>query len=504
MKGLLVFLMLLLSSALIALPERPVYERDTALETITRLYTDGEWTPALARLHRYLRIIEESDSRTSPEKALYAYLMLGNIHLNFQNFSRADEYYAKGLQIAQSAGLRQYIFRVSGDLAVVNTALGNEKKARGYLALMRDAKGISPKDRELSILLTESYIERYFGDWKKSVSKLRHAMKLIPSEGAEGKRIVTPLSEITEMYEAHGMPDSALFFLKSYEEAARKYEIQSMMVDVQRLYTRVYIRLGDAERALIYQDLHSHMSDSLLNMKAYQKNVREFDEDQAIRTDNKIETMRFTISKQKNIIVLVGAIMVLILVFSLVIFYQKRRLHAAYLQLYDKNQRLFISNRDTGVTHDDLHSCHDNVTGKDEENETSSESTRPELRDKILKVMNESEAWCDPDFSLAELARLTESNSRYVSQAINEHFGKNFRSFINEYRIRQAIVRISDKERFGHITIAGIGESVGFRSRTNFIAAFKRETGLTPSVYMKINDGRRDHLSTSSPKYDQE
>lgn len=101
--------------------------------------------------------------------------------------------------------------------------------------------------------------------------------------------------------------------------------------------------------------------------------------------------------------------------------------------------------------------------------------------------MEDEETFCNPDFNLQTLARMTESNTNYVSQTINSTFGKNFRSFVNEYRIKVAMKRMMDNEHYGNYSIQGISESVGYKSASNFIAAFKKMTGMTPSLYQKIS-----------------
>lgn len=44
-----------------------------------------------------------------------------------------------------------------------------------------------------------------------------------------------------------------------------------------------------------------------------------------------------------------------------------------------------------------------------------------------------------------------------------------------------------DNEHYGNYSIQGISESVGYKSASNFIAAFKKMTGMTPSLYQKIS-----------------
>ena len=47
--------------------------------------------------------------------------------------------------------------------------------------------------------------------------------------------------------------------------------------------------------------------------------------------------------------------------------------------------------------------------------------------------------------------------------------------------------RMKDIATYGNYSIQGISESVGFKSASNFIAAFKKTTGMTPSLYQKLS-----------------
>jgi AraC-like DNA-binding protein len=87
---------------------------------------------------------------------------------------------------------------------------------------------------------------------------------------------------------------------------------------------------------------------------------------------------------------------------------------------------------------------------------------------------------------LERLAMLSGSKYKYVSQVINEYYEQNFNNFLNSYRIKEACKRMSDLENYGNYTIEAISESVGFKSRSTFVASFKRITGLTPSQYQRM------------------
>ena len=95
------------------------------------------------------------------------------------------------------------------------------------------------------------------------------------------------------------------------------------------------------------------------------------------------------------------------------------------------------------------------------------------------------EAYRDPEFSLDQLAELVGSNTKYVSQTINEAFGKNFSSYVNDYRVRKAC-RLLVEEGNSRLTVKAIGESAGFKSQSSFTSVFRKSTGLTPSIYQKM------------------
>ena len=108
------------------------------------------------------------------------------------------------------------------------------------------------------------------------------------------------------------------------------------------------------------------------------------------------------------------------------------------------------------------------------------------LADAISNVMETTRQFCEPDFSLEKLATLVNSNSKYVSQVINEMYQKNFSNYVNDYRIREARIRLMDIEHYGNYTIKAIAESLGYKSHATFINVFRKITGITPSIYQKM------------------
>lgn len=110
-----------------------------------------------------------------------------------------------------------------------------------------------------------------------------------------------------------------------------------------------------------------------------------------------------------------------------------------------------------------------------------------ELLNKINAIMETSPEVYTEGFTLNRLAELVESNSKYVSRAINSCNQCNFNSFLNEYRIREACRRLLDSENYGSYTIETIAHSVGYKSRSNFATIFKQITGMSPSAFLKMS-----------------
>lgn len=109
-----------------------------------------------------------------------------------------------------------------------------------------------------------------------------------------------------------------------------------------------------------------------------------------------------------------------------------------------------------------------------------------ELYNRVLNFMESSQEIFNPDFGLSQLADALNTNVRYLSQTVNEMAGKNFPTFLGEFRVREACRQLSNPDTPGRLTIEAIANNVGFKSRSAFSVVFKRITGLSPSDYIRI------------------
>lgn len=107
-----------------------------------------------------------------------------------------------------------------------------------------------------------------------------------------------------------------------------------------------------------------------------------------------------------------------------------------------------------------------------------------ELASKINTVLRNPDFLYSPDCSVTTLASEVGSNYKYVSLTVNSFFKKNFKSLINEMRVREAARRLLD-DKYKDAKIADLAQSLGYQSSTVFINAFKAIMGMTPGAYKR-------------------
>ena len=131
------------------------------------------------------------------------------------------------------------------------------------------------------------------------------------------------------------------------------------------------------------------------------------------------------------------------------------------------------------------------LSDKIENTKKYSGSALTEYQKKVLISSLEHLMQCEKIFineklSIEDIALKLNTNTKYISQVINETYNINFYNYINSFRIEEARKLLSSEENEKY-SILGIAQSVGFVSKSAFNVAFKRFSGLTPSEF-KVNN----------------
>lgn len=100
----------------------------------------------------------------------------------------------------------------------------------------------------------------------------------------------------------------------------------------------------------------------------------------------------------------------------------------------------------------------------------------------LITLMETDQIYLNPALKLDFLANKLSVPERIISSLLNQHIGKNFNDFVNEYRIQEAKKKLADAS-LSQFTIAAIAFDSGFNSLPTFQRCFKQFTGITPSQY---------------------
>lgn len=112
-----------------------------------------------------------------------------------------------------------------------------------------------------------------------------------------------------------------------------------------------------------------------------------------------------------------------------------------------------------------------------------------EYAKRLVGSMEQQKAWKDTELSIAKLSSQTGIPKHYITQTLNEYMGKNFYTFVNEYRAEYAKRLISSKE-YANWSFLAIAYESGFNSKTAFNVFFKKYTGMTPSEFRQSHPAK--------------
>lgn len=236
--------------------------------------------------------------------------------------------------------------------------------------------------------------------------------------------------------------------------------------------SEAYLALGDSEKAFRYYKQFHTFTDSI---KSNQKEI-EFNRllmnyeklnHSAELKEKEIDLLKARKKIQITVIVLLAMTAV---AFSTINLY--RRKNRMYGQLVEKHQKLIVLEQSLRERNNNI--AQDQYSANDD-------TAERRLYDEIESLMNEKKIYRLNDISLEKIADMLQSNRYYVSRAINT-FGKtSFYSYINTYRMREAVAVLSDPN--DNTPLKALCSELGYNSVSAFYRSFQKETGVPPSRY---------------------
>lgn len=492
---------------------------DKALECFTSLCSrdDGErQRPLFAKAYQrkgYLLYCKESfaeamdsylKARGIAEKhrlddrlpSLYA--DIGNVFSATNDLETGIGFYRKALSSIKDGSRKSVLPVVYNNLLYAYYLKGNPDSVRKYQNLYIRLGGTDSRSR-YDLLLNGGLLDDLLRKDREAIVRFHQAADFARDSLRSDECVAAANSHIARIYERRQELDSALRYLRLNESMGRRGNYNNLLVESLRDIARIYDSMGRHTEALQYKSEYLSLSDSIFSRET----LNAIKNSQALFESNAdaytIRTLNSTNALQRWWIIALFIVVAVIAMLSFSLWRQKKKLSTAYKDLFARNLDLLESERRYADNIDSLehrlNDCRkisDNTEAavpeerKEERRLLINKEQRKELLSRIRHVMESPEFYCDPECSIDRLAAAIDSNSRYVSEVINEEYGMNFRAFLNKYRIKEAMRRFEDAANYGNLTIRAVAESVGYKSQATFIAVFTKETGLKPSLYQKL------------------
>lgn len=247
--------------------------------------------------------------------------------------------------------------------------------------------------------------------------------------------------------------------------------------DASRYEQRLGHKEAAAEAYMRYLQLKDEfISSSKLLDAEQQRFIRDLQ-----TAHNKLELLSMKKRSLTILSVSLVVILLLIVLFLVWAYHSYQRLKVKNRELYQSNLELLKADEQRRLVTEQQPDAGQPVKYS---SSTITEEEKQQLANRILRVMDNVEEVCSEGFTINRLAQLTDSNRNYCSQVMNEVLHKSFSVMLAECRIKEACRRFNSIGQ--QYTIEAVALSVGYKSRSSFVTAFKRFTGLTPSEYQRL------------------
>ncbi len=401
--------------------------------------------------------------------------------------------YDEALHAAAKVNDYQVTVDAFSDLLLIMSTDPNPKMLTEAYRLFVKVAGSSPKREgsyDYAVLLYQNVKARADRNFPEALKVCTKLMALGKQNTKDPRYLLSAYSVRSKTYAQMGDYRRAIADMHYLEEQAKATQFIDFLMPVYKDLQSYYQKTGDKAKADYYKQQHVELKDSLLSYHQM-ASVKEMS---FLGEMEDMEAQMAAVERHNflwKIFLGISLIIVTVIAIAFVLLRRKNReLEDSNKMLYEKNvallkaeeerkRRLIEQQKENNSKEEDHKEAKYKSSNLDD---TAKQSLQQTLRD----VMDTTDEYLSPDFSIARLAELVGSTTKVVSQVINECFGNNFNAFVNEYRIRRACQMMDGKEHL-NLTVQAIGNEVGFKSHTTFVTAFKRFTGLTPSNYLALS-----------------
>ena len=404
------------------------------------------------------------------------YTNIGNIYSRFSKYDMAKFYYTKALDLCEDNVSKIVILNNFGHIY-----LEIEQPDSAFFFLKASLEMCKKHDNRYlysvlntmaSLYQARNQYDSAFHFFQSALSETRKH-KIIDHEAEN-------LASLAKLFFKMKQPDSAIYYINMSNAIAEDNKFLKTLADNYLTLSQIEEAKGKITSAFAYYKKYAELRESVLNTEIF-ADINQLQRLYEVsKTNQQIEQLVIeqkikerTIHYQKMIQFIILGTLLLMSVVLLFIFFQNRKLNKAYKILFEKNLEVVTLQDHSFEKHPEKY-----------KRSALTNELHQELLNKILICMENNAHIYDVNFTIEDLAEQVQSNQSYVSQVINQALKKNFRSFINSFRIREAQRLFSDPDTTKY-TIEAVALQVGFKSRNAFRETFKEITGVSPTFYLK-------------------
>lgn len=393
----------------------------------------------------------------------------------------------------------------------------------GMKELVEDFESLSiPKNEKgpalFLIKVSQAMKEYASGQYDAAIASFNQARTLNECMWTPVSADVGCMLYIAKTYQKSKRPEDAVESLKEAEKIAIANDLSEYRIEIYDLLTKCLAEAGNIEESKKYKMRYFEFSDSIMSLAEFSqiKDVTHLKELEGVEQSAQEAKLREQHNTRIMYITISGLVIFIILFVTILILY--RRLSAKNKLMFSTYNEVLKqkaahgdrkkttatateSPNNTEIT-DNVHKLdvsanlsqeHDNAEDTAKQDETSEDGNlrinqeeRFRIRANIENFFEESDEWHSSDFSMERLVQLVDSNKLYVSYVINNDMGTNYHELLNSYRVKEVCHRLINEHEYGNMTMESIAAEVGYKSRSNFIKNFKKQTGLTPKTWQAL------------------
>lgn len=290
--------------------------------------------------------------------------------------------------------------------------------------------------------------------------------------GNYGKDIL--YSGIGQAYLMKGQDSLGLSYIKKAEQLSEEAENITLNLEIYEVLSDYYKDKGETQKYVYYLEKYQELYRLTQNQKI--KPVELLLEN--LKKQNQDLSYSRTSLIGLSIILAIGFIV------SFVWYRKKRKRDYQRYQevIAELKQKGFISTNSVIplTLADEPHQ--ENEIGKREKPRISEEAEQKIIEG--LKTFEKGDHFRNANYALADLASEIGVNTKYLSQVLNNRYGRDFNTYINELRINYIIEKLKTQHDYQLYKLSFLAEECGFSSHSKFSSVFKSVTGLTPTRFM--------------------